>query len=90
YPGNQVKAILRHVRDRDVELPAGGVLTPGRFLQLGLALGGGGGFESLHYLLEDAFDARGELSFSFLREVGECLLFYTQHFFCGCSAVESS
>ncbi|CAN0107709.1 unnamed protein product, partial [Ectocarpus sp. 13 AM-2016] len=39
YPGDvdKVKAILRHVRDRDVELPAGGVLTPGRFLQLGLA-----------------------------------------------------
>ncbi|CAN0441678.1 unnamed protein product, partial [Ectocarpus sp. 8 AP-2014] len=71
YPGDvdKVKAILRHVRDRDVELPAGGVLTPGRFLQLGLALGRGGGFESLHYLLENAFDARGELSFSFLREV---------------------
>ncbi|CAM9394352.1 unnamed protein product, partial [Ectocarpus fasciculatus] len=71
YPGDvdKVKAILRHVRDRDVELPAGGVLTPGRFLQLGLALGGGGGFESLHYLLESAFDARGELSYSFLREV---------------------
>lgn len=65
----QVKDILRHLRDNEVELPAGGVLTPERFLQLGLALGGGGGFESLHYLLENAFDARGDLSYSFLREV---------------------
>lgn len=65
-----MKKVLRHLRDNKVELPAGGVLTPERFLQLGLALGGGGGFESLHYLLENAsFDARGDLSYSFLREV---------------------
>eukprot|EP00752_Nemacystus_decipiens_P011409 g10133.t1 len=71
YPGDvdKVKAILRHLRDNKVTLPAGGVLTPVRFLQLGLALGGAGGFESLHYLLENAFDARGDLSYSFLREV---------------------
>lgn len=66
-----MKAILRHLRDNQVSLPAGGVLTPERFLQLGLALGGGGGFESLHFLLENAFDAGGNLSYSFLREVGD-------------------
>ena len=78
----QVKAILRHLRQHKVELPAGGVLTPGRFLQLGLALGRAGGFESLHYLLENAFDARENLSFSFLREVcGNviCLFFCSSH-----------
>ncbi|CAM9563167.1 unnamed protein product [Scytosiphon promiscuus] len=71
YPGDveKVKTILRYLRDNKVELPAGGVLTPGRFLQLGLALGGAGGFESLHYLMENAFDARGDLSYSFLRDV---------------------
>ncbi|CAN0266825.1 unnamed protein product, partial [Laminaria digitata] len=71
YPGDtdKMKSILRHLQKHKVELPAGGVLTPGRFLQLGLALGGAGGFESLHYLLENAFDVKGNLSFSFLREV---------------------
>ncbi|CAN0088455.1 unnamed protein product, partial [Sphacelaria rigidula] len=71
YPGDveKVKRILAHLRSKRVELPAGGVLTPGRFLQLGLALGGGGGFESLHYLCESAFDGDGELKYSFLREV---------------------
>lgn len=35
---------------------------------LGMAgLGMGGGFERLHYLLESAFDADGQLSIAFLR-----------------------
>lgn len=67
--GRQVKDILKHLKQNKVELPAGGFLTPERFLQLGLALGGAGGFESLHYLVESAFDPNGELAYSFLREV---------------------
>lgn len=76
-PVKQVKAILRLLLQTSVELPAGGVLTPGRFLQLGLDLGGAGGFESLHYLLENAFDDNGDLSFSFLREVCRLLCFFS-------------
>ncbi|CAM9536971.1 unnamed protein product [Discosporangium mesarthrocarpum] len=73
YPGDveKVKTILRYLHDNQVELPAGGILTPKRLLQLGLDLGRSGGFESLHYLFEAAFDGAGGkgLSYNFLREV---------------------
>jgi len=38
-----------------VALPGGGVLTPRRFLQLGLRLGTLAGFETLHFMLEGSF-----------------------------------
>ena len=51
-------------------MPGGGDLTPQRFLQLGLHLGMSGGFEALHYLLEEAFvtgaDGQALLNWNFL------------------------
>ena len=47
--------IIDYLRENEVEMPGGGHLTPRRFLQLGLAFGGGNGFEQVHYLLEEAF-----------------------------------
>ncbi len=52
-------ALVRKIVDRllqhDVRLPGGGQLTAQRFLQLGLQFGMSGGFEAVHYLLEEAF-----------------------------------
>ncbi len=57
YPDDvaRVHEIVRHLRARDVRLPRGGRLTAERFLQLGIAFGASDGFETIHYLLEDAF-----------------------------------
>jgi pimeloyl-ACP methyl ester carboxylesterase len=47
-----VRSITRALHDAPATLPRGGTLTARRFLQLGLLLGSGSGFESLHDLLE--------------------------------------
>ena len=47
-------------------LPRRGLLTARGFQCLGLQFGLAGGFERVHYLLEDAFDPDGELSYDFL------------------------
>jgi len=59
YPDDveRVRAIVQHLRTHEVKLPGGGRLTAERFLQLGLAFGATGGFETVHYLLEEAFVA---------------------------------
>jgi hypothetical protein len=63
-----------------VRLPGGGILSPRRFQQLGMAFGSGGGFERVHYLIEDAF-VRGkngrELSYAFLRGFENAFPFQT-------------
>jgi pimeloyl-ACP methyl ester carboxylesterase len=64
-------AVVRHLRDHQVRLPGGGVLTPAAFQSLGIMLGTGSGSHALHYLLEDAFlPGLGDpvLSDSFLSE----------------------
>jgi pimeloyl-ACP methyl ester carboxylesterase len=64
-------AVVRHLRDHQVRLPGGGVLTPAAFQSLGIMLGTGNGSHALHYLLEDAFlPGLGDpvLSDSFLSE----------------------
>eukprot|EP00281_Chroomonas_sp_CCMP1168_P017605 CAMPEP_0206211696 /NCGR_PEP_ID=MMETSP0047_2-20121206/137_1 /ASSEMBLY_ACC=CAM_ASM_000192 /TAXON_ID=195065 /ORGANISM="Chroomonas mesostigmatica_cf, Strain CCMP1168" /LENGTH=540 /DNA_ID=CAMNT_0053633617 /DNA_START=22 /DNA_END=1645 /DNA_ORIENTATION=- len=58
-----VREIVAHLAKAKVALPGGGQLTPGRFLQLGLLLGGGDG------LLERPWAAPGKLSYEFLRNV---------------------
>jgi len=72
YPGDavRVRAIVDHLLHNDVRLPSGGQLTARRFLQLGLQFGMSDGFETVHYLLEDAFVAGpnggAELNWNFL------------------------
>lgn len=65
-----IHRIVKHLAaqpDGGVLLPSGSLLTP-RYLQtIGLSgLGGGGGFERMHYLFESAWDG-DELSYSFLK-----------------------
>ncbi|ORX46569.1 alpha/beta-hydrolase [Hesseltinella vesiculosa] len=43
-----VRQIVSHLSSNTVPLPNGGVLTPRRFLQLGLMFGMSGGYDSLH------------------------------------------
>ena len=52
-----VRRIVDHLQAHSIQLPGGGDLTVPRFLQLGLQLGMSGGFEAVHYLLEEAFVA---------------------------------
>lgn len=58
YPGDvrKVRAVLRALAAEPAPMAGGGVLTPRRFLQLGLLLGSASGFEALHYLLEAPFE----------------------------------
>mmetsp|Transcript_14947 Transcript_14947/g.30749 ORF Transcript_14947/g.30749 Transcript_14947/m.30749 type:complete len:559 (+) Transcript_14947:59-1735(+) len=73
YPGDValIKRIVRALSDSPPPLPMGGRLTPKRFLQLGMALGGGpGSFEGLHELLSQAFlPGTSTISVNFLRSV---------------------
>jgi pimeloyl-ACP methyl ester carboxylesterase len=74
YPEDQALAqeIVLHLMENDVRLPGGDRLTPPRFQQIGIAFGATGGYEQVHYLMEEAFveGAKGrELSYSFLRQV---------------------
>lgn len=72
YPGDvaRVKEIVAYLDANDVQMPSGGRLTAERFQQLGLAFGMSDGFETIHYLLEEAFvDVAGgkrEMSWNFL------------------------
>jgi pimeloyl-ACP methyl ester carboxylesterase len=66
-----VRAVARHLRDTEVTLPGGGLLTAEAFQSVGLLLGTGTGSHTLHYLLEDAFvpgTPEPVLSDSFLAE----------------------
>ena len=67
-----VHEIVHFLREHDVRLPGGGRLTAERFLQLGISFGASDGFETIHYLIEEAFvDGRQgrEMSWNFLNEV---------------------
>ena len=75
YPDDvaRVRQIVQALQQAEIRLPGGGVLSPRRFLQLGLVLGMSDGFETLHYLLEDAFvtlaDGQSALNWNFLQHV---------------------
>lgn len=66
-------ALLRRICDRlterDVRLPDGDRLTVRRLRTLGLMLGKSDGFDRLHWLLDEAVDADGELTDTFLYQV---------------------
>ncbi|MEU4482180.1 alpha/beta fold hydrolase [Micromonospora sp. NPDC023966] len=73
-----VRAVVRHLREQEVRLPGGGLLTAEAFQALGTMLGTGAGSHSLHYLLEDSFlpGAPGrQLCDSFLAQVESHLSF---------------
>lgn len=58
YPGDiaVVKKIVRTLMEQPAKLPSGGTLTARRFLQYGMALGGGpSSFASMHNLFSSAF-----------------------------------
>ncbi|CAM9253406.1 unnamed protein product [Chrysoparadoxa australica] len=68
----RVRDIVTYLESNQVQLPAGGHLTVRRFLQLGILLGAGSGFETLHYLLSEAWiggDPSKGLSYGFLKEI---------------------
>jgi pimeloyl-ACP methyl ester carboxylesterase len=68
----RAQSILAHLMSSEVRLPDGSRLTPRRFQQLGGAFGASDGFETVHYLLEEAFvdgPAGPELSDTFLSGV---------------------
>ncbi|MYS84803.1 alpha/beta fold hydrolase [Embleya scabrispora] len=72
YPDDVVR--LRRIADTvaggRVRLPDGDPLTVRRLRTLGLVFGMGDGFERVHWLLDEALDARsGELSDTFLAQV---------------------
>lgn len=52
-----------------VQLPDGSKLSARRLRSLGLAFGMSDGFERVHWILDEAFDADGELSDTFLLQV---------------------
>jgi len=78
YPDDveRVRAIVDVLLERAVLLPTGDRLTPRRFQQLGIGLGASDGFESVHYLLEEAFveGSRG-------RELSDVFLWHFEHAF---------
>ncbi|MBB4944819.1 pimeloyl-ACP methyl ester carboxylesterase [Kitasatospora gansuensis] len=77
HPGD--RALIRRIADRlgatPVRLPDGDRLTVRRLRTLGLLLGMGDGSARLHWLLDDAFDADGELSAAFLHQVAQLTAF---------------
>lgn len=82
YPDDveRAQAVVRILERQPAELPAGDLLTPRRFQQLGMGFGADDGFEDLHYLLEEAFVAGTggpQLSYGFLRAVENAQSFDT-------------
>ncbi|MFI1068863.1 alpha/beta fold hydrolase [Streptomyces puniciscabiei] len=71
YPGDRelVGRIAGLLDRRTVHLPDGDRLTVRRLRTLGLMLGMGDGAERLHWLLDEALGADGELSATFLHQV---------------------
>ncbi|MFD9075649.1 alpha/beta fold hydrolase [Streptomyces lasiicapitis] len=71
YPddADRLRRIADLLATTDVRLPDGDRLTVRRLRALGLAFGMGDGFERVHWLLDEALDAHGELSDTFLHQV---------------------
>ncbi|MGW3206008.1 alpha/beta fold hydrolase [Streptomyces sp. NPDC001135] len=71
YPGDRdlVRRIADRLHRRTVHLPDGDRLTVRRLRTLGLMLGMGDGPTRLHWLLDEAVGADGDLSATFLQQV---------------------
>ncbi len=72
--------VLRALETQEVRLPDGDRLTPRRFRGIGLCLGMSDGFETLHFLLEEAWTG-GTLGYAFLRGVENLLPYATNPIF---------
>jgi pimeloyl-ACP methyl ester carboxylesterase len=86
YPhdGSTLRRIVNILADEKVRLPSGDRLTPERLQTIGLDLGMADRFDSLHFLLEEAFipgGRTGELSETFLWSVEALTSFATQPLF---------
>jgi len=77
YP--QDRAVLDRIADmvagQDIRLPDGDRLSVRRLQYLGMGLGMSDGFEALHWMLDEAFAADGQLSDSFLASLREATSF---------------
>ncbi|KQY98601.1 proline iminopeptidase [Microbacterium sp. Root53] len=71
YPqdADTVARIVDVVEGSDVRLPSGDRLTARRLQTLGIEFGMQPGYDRVHWMLDEAFTARGRLSESFLAEV---------------------
>lgn len=87
YPGDveRVREIVDRLETDDVRMPGGGRFTAQRFQQLGLEFGMSDGFETVHYLLEEAFigvtSGARELNWNFLHRVEHLQSFDTNPIF---------
>ena len=82
YPQDKkaVKEIVDFLNENDVHLPCGDRLSARRFLCLGINFGFQSGYETAHYLVENAFvdTAKGrEISYEFLKGMEQHLSFDT-------------
>ncbi|MET8910355.1 alpha/beta fold hydrolase [Micromonospora sp. NPDC004551] len=77
YPedAETVRAVVRRLREQEVRLPGGGLLTAEAFQALGIMLGTGSGSHTLHYLLEDSLLPGHPFSDPFLAQVESHLSF---------------
>lgn len=73
YPEDRatVDRLADHLAEQDVRMADGDRLTVRRLQHLGMELGMSDGFETLHWILDDAFCADGALSDGFLGAVRE-------------------
>ncbi len=81
---DRLREIADYLDQTEVRLPGGGRLKPRMLQQLGLAFGMSDGFESVHYLLEDAWVdgvSGRELSYFFLRGFETAVPFQTNPIF---------
>lgn len=69
---NRVKKIIEYLSSNTVHLPAGGVLSPERFQQLGIRFGATGGTDTIHQLVvefSEALETIGKPTYSVLHKV---------------------
>ncbi|KAH8555118.1 Alpha/Beta hydrolase protein [Umbelopsis sp. PMI_123] len=74
YPADvqRVQNIVKYLNNNKIKLPNGGTLSSRRFLQLGLAFGGSGGYDTIHDIVLHAsqdLELLGKLSYSTLNSV---------------------
>ncbi|RME81564.1 MAG: alpha/beta fold hydrolase [Planctomycetota bacterium] len=75
----KVRKIVYHLMRKKYPLSYGGLLTPRRFLDIGLLLGRTHGLERMHWFLEDPFldSKEKKLSFAFLNKIERATHFET-------------